>query len=159
MAIVSEAFSPFLAESGPNDRREAIVIYKTLDSAEALRSKRQKRMSHAQKKRYLKQLAEIQAPVQQLSLNRYRKAGKTRLPKRDKADLVTETSGPVEGAMPFAYVQVTRRTLTALRKSDRRRSGCFPERLEPWRRRWRASTGRISMGMPASLARLTQSTS
>lgn len=118
MAIVSEAFDPFLAESGPNDRREAIVIYKTLDSAQALRAKRQKRMSPAQKTRYLKQLAEVQAPSQLQSLKKYKKAGKSRLPKRDKADLVTETPGPMQGAMPFAYVQVTRRTLTALRQSN-----------------------------------------
>ena len=80
MAIISEAFGPFLADSGPNDRREAIVIYKTPEPATALRERRKKRMSVPQKRRYLRDLASIQAPTQLASLQKYRKAGKTRLP-------------------------------------------------------------------------------
>ncbi len=117
MAIISEAFGPFLAESGPNDRREAIVIYKTPEPARAMRERRKKRMNPRQKRRYLSDLAQIQAPVQLASLRKYRKAGKARLPKSDPRDLETSTSGEMEGAMPFAYVQVTRKTLTALRQS------------------------------------------
>ncbi len=118
MAIVSEAFAPFLSESAPHDRREAIVIYRTPDSAATLRGKQKKRMSLNQKKKYLKELASLQAPAYAKSLNDYKKAGKTRLPKRDKADLVTGTIGPMAGALPFAHVQVTRRTLAMLKKAD-----------------------------------------
>ena len=107
MAIISEAFDPFLAESGPNDRREAIIIYKTPESAVDLRARRRKRMSANQKKRFLRDLAEVQAPSQKASLRNYKKAGRARLPKRDKTELMTSAAGPMEGSMPFAYVEVT----------------------------------------------------
>ena len=119
MAIISEAFEPFLAEGGPNDRREAIVIYKTPEPVEALRERRKKRMSMHQKRRFLRDLASIQAPAQLAALQKYRKAGKTRLPKSDTRDLETSTAGKMEGSMPFAYAQVTRKTLTELRRSDK----------------------------------------
>ena len=81
MAIVSEAFEPFLSDSGPHDRREAIVIYHTPDAAAGLRAKRRKRMSFNQKKEYLQELATIQQPVHAKSLRAYQKAGKTRFAK------------------------------------------------------------------------------
>ena len=115
MAVVSEAFAPFLAESGPNGRREAIVIYNPPGSAMALREKRGDRMSLGQKRRFLKALAEVQEPQQAKSLQTYLKAGKSRLPKSDTAGLDAGSIGPVAGALPFAHVQVTRRTLAALK--------------------------------------------
>lgn len=116
MAIVSEAFEPFLTRSGPNDRIEAIVIYETPESAQSLRGKQTKRMSFSQKRKYLKALASVHAPVQEKSLNAYQRAGKKQLPKRDQGELVTGMIGPMEGALPYAHVQVTRKTLTSLKK-------------------------------------------
>ena len=107
-AKISRAFEPFLAESGPNDRRDAIVIYRppTVERP-TLRGR-----LHALKKRleHVKVLAAAQAPVQERLFEDYRRASTKQLPAKAELSLF-----PVGGnTLPVATVEVTRKTLPAL---------------------------------------------
>ena len=107
-AKISKAFEPFLAESGPNDRRDAIVIYRPPDlERPTLRGR-----LHALKKRleYVKVLAAAQAPIQERLFEDYRRASTKQLPAKAELSLF-----PVGGnTLPVATVEVTRKTLPAL---------------------------------------------
>lgn len=118
MQKISANFEVQLAGIDSCERRDAIVIYQPTDSAQAIGRNSGKRMNFDQKRKYLNEFASRQAPMQINSLSTYMKEGKTRLPKNDRRDLVAKSIGQVAGALPFAHVQVTKRTLAALRRAD-----------------------------------------
>ncbi len=107
-AKISGAFEPFLAESGPNDRRDAIVIYRP----PAVERPTLRGRLHALKKRldHVKVLAAAQTPVQERLFQDYRRASTKQLPAKAELSLF-----PVGGnTLPVAAVEVTRKTLLAL---------------------------------------------
>jgi subtilisin family serine protease len=109
-AKISPAFEPFLAESGPNDKRDAIVIYK----APALEGLPVRGRLRALKKRldYIKERAAAQRPVEEKLFHSYQKASSERLPGKQKL-----AASPIgSSALPVATVEVTRETLPALAK-------------------------------------------
>ncbi|MEK7398174.1 MAG: hypothetical protein AAB116_14685 [Candidatus Poribacteria bacterium] len=69
---ISPAFEPFLAESGPNDKREAIVIYRsqTNESTHVRGRLRELQM----RLNYVKERASLQKPVQDTLFDDYKKA-------------------------------------------------------------------------------------
>ena len=75
---ISPAFEPFLAESGANDKRDAIVIFK----APMLEGPRVRGGLRELQKRldYVKARAAAQKPVQEKLFENYQKAGAKRLP-------------------------------------------------------------------------------
>jgi serine protease AprX len=105
---ISPAFAPFLSGTGPNDIRDAIVIYRSPESNEppargrmrALRAKVKEADSHAKA-----QLA-IQRDVQ----SSYQKAGSKGFPSR-KAPKVAPIGS---NTLPVLSVEVTPRTLSVL---------------------------------------------
>ncbi|MDP2997244.1 MAG: S8 family serine peptidase [Bryobacterales bacterium] len=106
--VISQAFEPFLAESGPNDKRNAIVIYRH-PSFEGQRVRGRlrelkKRLAH------VKALASAQVPVQEKLLKDYkREVGKQGPGKQEMF------SAPIgANTLPVATVEVTRKTLQAL---------------------------------------------
>ena len=107
-AKISPAFEPFFSESGPNDKRDAIVIYeapetKSLPVRGRLRALRQ-RLD------YVKARAAAQRPVQAELFASYQKAGAKQLPGKQQLDV-----SPIgTSTLPVATVEVTRKTLSAL---------------------------------------------
>ncbi len=107
-AKISPAFEPFLAESGPNDKRDAIVIYK----APALEGLPVRGRLRALKKRldYIKERAAVQRPIEEKLFHSYQKASSGSLPSKQKL-----AASPIgSSALPVATVEVTRETLPAL---------------------------------------------
>lgn len=105
---ISPAFEPFLAESGPNDRRDAIVIYRA-PTTENLRVRGRLR-ELKRRLDYVRECAAIQKPVEEKLLDSYQKVGGERL--RGKQALAVSTIG--SSTLPVATVEVTRRTLPTL---------------------------------------------
>lgn len=107
-AKISPAFEPFLAESGPNDKRDAIVIYRAPVAGEPRLRGRLREL----KKRldYVKARAAAQVPVQAKLFESYQKAGAKRLP--GKQQLAVSPIGT--SALPIATIEVTPKTLPAL---------------------------------------------
>ncbi len=105
---ISSAFEPFLAESGPNDIRDAIVIYRA-PTGEGPRPRGRLR-ALKQRLDYVKARAAAQEPIQAALFEGYRKAGGKRL--RAKQQLAVSAIGTT--ALPLATVEVTRKTLPAL---------------------------------------------
>jgi subtilisin family serine protease len=107
-AKISPAFEPFLAGSGPHDKRDAIVIYRA-PTAETLRVRGRLREL---KKRldYVKERAAAQRPVEEKLFDTYQKAGSERL--RGRQQLAVSAIG--SSTLPVATVEVTRGTLPAL---------------------------------------------
>ncbi len=106
---ISPAFEPFLAESGPNDKRDAIVIYNAPQTEEGARVRGRLREL---KKRldFVKVQAAAQKPVEEKLLHSYQKESSKQLPRKQQLDV-----GPIgESALPVAQVEVTRKTLPAL---------------------------------------------
>jgi subtilisin family serine protease len=105
---ISPAFAPFLADSGPYDIRDAIVIFRTPKPEEPpphgrLRSMRMK----------LKEVvarAKAQLEIQQETLTNYQRAGSRSLP--HKRQLHVSTIG--SNALPVASVEITPMTLPLL---------------------------------------------
>jgi len=105
---ISPAFEPFLADSGEDDKRDAIVIYQP-PPIEGLplrgRLRELKRRLNE-----VKDKAKLQAAVEQKVIANYQEAS------RDlgytKQPLKTSTIG--KGILPIANVEVTRKTLEAL---------------------------------------------
>ena len=105
---ISPAFEPFLAESGPKDKREAIVIYRAPETEGP--PVRGHLRALKQRLDYVKARAAAQKPIQTALFEDYRRAGAKHLPRREALG-VSEIGG---GALPVATVEVTRKTLSAL---------------------------------------------
>jgi subtilisin family serine protease len=105
---ISPAFEPFLAESGPNDKRDAIVIYRGSET-EGLRVRGRLR-ELKQRLDLVKERAAAQRPVEEKLLASYQQAGSQRLP--GKQSLAFAPVGT--GALPVHTVEVTRKTLPLL---------------------------------------------
>src|SRR5574341_134155 len=104
---ISRAFEPFFAESAPNEKRDAIVIYRTpaveqLPVRGRLRELK-KRLAH------VRELGAAQQPVQAKILRAYQTEGAKRLPGKPRL----EVSAIGANTLPVATVEVTRKTLPA----------------------------------------------
>jgi subtilisin family serine protease len=105
---ISPAFAPFLAGTGPNDIRDAIVIFRAPDQDEpvvrgrmrALRSKVKEADSRAR----------AQAAIQREALASYQRAGSKSFPHKKEPKVSTIGSN----ALPVASVEVTPKTLPIL---------------------------------------------
>src|SRR5262245_2005328 len=109
---VSPAFAPFLADSGPNDIREAIVIFRSPGSSpgpEDQPATSQLRALSARLKE-VESLSRAQQAIHREVLTGYQQAGSRRLP--GKHELQFSTIG--SNALPVAAVEVTPRTLPIL---------------------------------------------
>ncbi len=107
---ISPAFEPFLADSGPNDKRDAIVIYRAPEAEHVhVRGRLRELKTRLD---YVKERAAVQRPVEEKLFQDYQEAGSERL--RDGQQLEVSTIG--SSALPVATVEITRRTLPALAK-------------------------------------------
>jgi subtilisin family serine protease len=105
---VSPAFAPFLAESGPNDIRDAIVIFRTSGQEEP--PARGKLRALKNKLKEVESRARSQQLIHREVLASYQKVGSKSLPV--KQELQVSTIG--SSAMPVAAVEVTPKTLPIL---------------------------------------------
>ncbi len=105
---ISPAFEPFLAESGANDKRDAIVIYRVPKKEDFPVHGRLREL----KKRldYVKVRAKTQSDIQPAIFEKYQKAESKRL----KRDQQLNVSAIGDSTLPVATVEVTRKTLPAL---------------------------------------------
>src|SRR5215475_6123160 len=109
---ISPAFAPFLADSGPDDIREAIVIFRSPERPAGRKPKSPTGRLRALKER-LKEVESrklSQQAVQREVLNGYQQAGSKSLP--GKQELRVATIG--SNALPVAAVEVRPRTLPIL---------------------------------------------
>jgi serine protease AprX len=105
---ISPAFEPFLADSGPNDKRDAIVIYQA-PAAEGPRVRGRLRALRQQLD-YVKARAAAQAPVQAKLLETYQKVASRQLPGNEKVAV----SAVGANTLPVSWVEVTRKTLPTI---------------------------------------------
>lgn len=105
---ISPAFEPFLAHSGPNDKRDAIVIYQA-PPPEGPRVRGRMRALR-QRLKAVEERATAQRVVQERLFEDYRKATSKALP--GKQHLAASSIG--ENNLPVAKVEVTPKTLPAL---------------------------------------------
>ncbi len=105
--IISPAFEPFLAGSGANDKRDAIVIYRAPTNQPP--SVRGRLRQLKQRLDYVKTRAAAQKPVQVALFKEYQRAGAKRSNKQE-----LEVSSVGANALPVAMVEVTPATLPAL---------------------------------------------
>lgn len=105
---ISPAFEQYLTGSGPNDKRDAIVIYRTEEAPEARVRGRMRALK--QRLDYVKMRAAAQGPIQERLAASYQREGAKHLV-RDKDLQVTSIGG---SKLPCAAAQVTRKTLPAL---------------------------------------------
>ena len=105
---ISPAFEPFLAQSGANERRDAIVIYDA-PSSEGPRVRGRIR-ALKQRLKTVEDRAAAQHSVQRQLFENYRKPSGKALPGKQK--LATSSIGA--NTMPIATVEVTPKTLPAL---------------------------------------------
>jgi subtilisin family serine protease len=103
---VSPAFEPFLANSGPEDKQDAVVVYRSPEGAGG--SVRGRLRALKTKLDFVKASAAAQQPVELKLFEDYQKAGAKRLKVKQ------ELGAWSIGAMPIAQVEVTRKTLPAL---------------------------------------------
>ncbi|MBC8234072.1 S8 family serine peptidase [bacterium] len=105
---ISPAFEPFLSESGANDKRDAIVVYR----APVVESLPLRGRLRELKRRldYVKERAAIQRPVEERLIESYQKAGSEIL--QGKQQLSASTIG--SGVLPVKELEVTRKTLPVL---------------------------------------------
>lgn len=104
---LSPAFEPFLAGSGPNDRRDAIVIYR----AETTSCPPHSRLCKLKERLdYVNTRAAEQKPVQERLLETYKKSSSRYF----KGDGEAAVAAVGSGALPVASVEVTRRSLSTL---------------------------------------------
>lgn len=105
---ISPAFEQYLAGSGPNDKRDAIVIYRAPGGEEP----RVRGRMRALKARldFVRMRAAAQGPIQAKLAAGYRREGAKHLA-RDKELQVTSIGGD---KLPVVAAQVTRKTLPAL---------------------------------------------
>ncbi len=112
-ARISPAFEPLLAERGPNDKLEAIVIFEA--PAPDGVGVRGRLRTLRERLRDVEARAAAQRPVQEELLAGYREAGSKRL--RGKQQLAVAGIGG--GTIPAATVEVTRNTLRDLAAQPR----------------------------------------
>ncbi len=105
---ISPAFAPFLAESGPNDIRDAIVIFRA-PKPEAPPPHGRLRALRL-KVREVESRSKAQQTIQQDVLTSYQRAGSKSLPGRSELQVSTIGSS----ALPVASVEVTPKTLPIL---------------------------------------------
>jgi len=109
---VSPAFAPFLADSGPNDIRDAIVIFRPAGSP----SRREEQPSTSQLRKLNVRLKAVksrslsQREILREALTGYQQAGSKSLPGNQELHFTTIGSD----ALPVAAVEVTPRTLPIL---------------------------------------------
>ena len=105
---ISRAFEQYLSECGPNDKRDAIVIFRT---PETKRTRVRGRMGALKERLNLvKDRAAANGPLQMRVLEQYQKAGCKQLPGKQQLDV----SSIGENTLPVATVEVTRKSLRAL---------------------------------------------
>jgi subtilisin family serine protease len=105
---ISPAFAPFLADSGPNDIRDAIVIFRAPKAEETPARGRMRALR--MKLREVEARARSQQAIQREILANYQKAGSRSLPGRHELQVSTIGSS----ALPVASVEVTPKTLPIL---------------------------------------------
>jgi subtilisin family serine protease len=105
---VSPAFAPFLADSGPDDIREAIVIFRSPEQEEQSPSGRLRALGEKLKEVESRKLS--QQAVQREVLTSYQQAGGKILMGRQELRVSTIGSN----ALPVAAVEITPRTLPIL---------------------------------------------
>ncbi len=105
---ISPAFAPFLADSGPNDIRDAIVVFRSDEPQET--PVRGRLRTLRSKLKEVETRARVQRAVQLEVLSSYQKAGSKTLPK--KCELKVSTIG--SSALSVASVEVTPNTLPIL---------------------------------------------
>lgn len=105
---ISPAFDPFLSESGRNDKRDAIVIYRAPAPDYPPVSGR---LHEPQKRRqFLNERAALQRPVEQRILETYLRASRGQLRIGQRLE-----SAPIgSSTLPVATVEVTRKTIQLL---------------------------------------------
>jgi len=107
---ISPAFDPFLEESGPNDKQDAIVIYQAPISG--FRPEQSQMRERQTRLEYVEERAAVQKLVQERLFDSYRTEGAKRW--RGEGQLRASAIGA--SSLPIATVEVTRRTLPALAK-------------------------------------------
>ena len=107
---ISPAFGPFLARSGADDKREAIVIYR----AEPLAEPRVRGRMRALRERLqaVEERATVQRAVQEKSFSDYRTASSKSFSGKSQPSLTAESIGGSK--LPVAIAEVTKKTLPAL---------------------------------------------
>ncbi len=105
---ISPAFAPFLAESGPNDIRDAIVIFRAPERDEPPARGRMRALRSKIKE--VETRAKAQQAIQREVLASYQKAGSKVLPHKQEPKVSTIGSS----ALPVASVEVTPKTLPLL---------------------------------------------
>jgi subtilisin family serine protease len=108
---ISPAFEQFLAETGPNDKRDAIVIYSAPMSEEERMQGRLRAIS--KRLDFVRARAAAQGPIQAKLMEDYKKAGSKHLSKKS-ARKELEIAPIGASTLPVASAQVTRKTLPAL---------------------------------------------
>jgi subtilisin family serine protease len=108
---ISPAFQPFLAESGPHERRDAIVVYQA-PRPEGVPVRGRLR-ALKQKLDLIKAQAAAQTPIQEQVSKRYQKAAVAKGAEA-KQEMTLETIG--QGALPVSKTAVSRRSLIELAK-------------------------------------------
>jgi serine protease AprX len=106
---LSPAFEPFLAGSGPNDRRDAIVIYRTTKKIEDFPVRGRLRQLK-QRLDYVNARAAEQRPVEAKLFETYQES--TRKYFKGEKEAAVATIG--KSTLPVATVEVTRKTLPKL---------------------------------------------
>ncbi len=107
---ISPAFEPFLAKSGSNDVREAVVIYHAPKSDNIRIRGRLRKL----KKRLdsIKERATIQQDIEMKLFKSYQRDGRKSIPGKIRL----EVSSIGSGTLPVATVEITRKTLNSLAK-------------------------------------------
>jgi serine protease AprX len=108
-AKISPAFEPFLARSGPNDKRDAIVIYRAPEVKE--KHPRGRLRVLRQRLEYVEKRAAAQRPIEKKLFQGYQKDIGV---KRSRAAPQLTVSPIGDSALPIATVEVTPKTLPAL---------------------------------------------
>ena len=107
---ISSAFDAFLADSGPNDKRDAIVIYRAPQDAPP----RSELKNPIERLNYVKARAASQRKVHASVVEAYLREGPRRLAKRLAGRLELAASAVGSDVLPVSQVEVTRNTLPAL---------------------------------------------
>jgi subtilisin family serine protease len=107
-AKISPAFEPFLADSGENGKRDAIVIYQVPPTQKGHLRGRLRELKRRMDE--VKEQAKLQNAVEQKVLNHYQQASRD----LGYAEHPLKASGIGSGTLPVATVEVTRKTLAAL---------------------------------------------
>ena len=105
---ISRAFQAFLGDSGRNDKRDAIVIYRSPEPKKLPRGDRLR--ERGERLKYVQERARLQRPIGEKVLETYQEAGSERL--RGRGELEVATIG--KSVLPVATVEVTRGTLLTL---------------------------------------------